>query len=122
MSYITESICATFGTCKVTLSMLAERLLWLFVIALYWVFCGFSGIGGVSDTMVIEYTITNVLIYGFIAGSAILSVIFLAFVAVAICSFIYDITVKGLVDNVKEFLGGFVIFKCKTKEQKHDKP
>ena len=117
MSYITESICATFGACKVTLSMLAERLIWLLIIALYWVFCGFSGIDGVSDIMLIEYTITNVLVYGFLAGSAILGVIFVAFVAVAIYSFIYDITVKGLVDNVKEFLGGFVIFKCKPKEK-----
>ena len=112
MGYINNSICATFGSCKVSLSMILERFIGLLILAVIWVFIGFASIKSVSDKMIIEYTIQNVLIYGFIAGSALFCIIIAACFLYALGEIVYDITLRDAIENIKDSLNDFVIFKC----------
>ena len=112
MGYIKSSICAAFGSCNVSLSMILERIIGLLILAIIWVFIGFASINSVSDKMMIEYTIQNVLIYGFITGSALILVAILGCIVYAFGEICYDATIRDVIEKFKDSSRDFVIIKC----------
>ena len=116
MSYIINSICASFGTCRVDGEMVLNKLFQLLLIAVGWNFVGFYLMDDVHEVFGLQWSIVNVLLVGLAYACLFACAILTIVISYAVIITVYE---DSIIDkwwtNLKVKLDDITLLECRRK-------